>query len=270
MKTINLFAILMIAASFLMPSCDQNYDVPPMEIPVATLTPNTTILDLKNTFNGNLDTIGTKSDGEDYIIKGVVIGNDISGNIYKSLMVQDESAAITISINSSGLYTTYRLGQELVINCTGLYLGKYANLQQLGYPASNGKETTFMPIAAFQQAAQLNGLPDARIDTIPIDLATLPKSGDGLTYYQSQLIELKDVYFKDGGKQPFAPTTGSASRTLLDQAGNTIIVRNSNYSDFANDTLPAGNVNVVGILSYFNNAYQILLRMRSDVTEYTE
>ena len=151
MRTIQILVLFLIAG-LCIPSCDQNYDIPPMHIPEAKQVANTTILELKTTFDGNLDTIGKKDSGEDYIIKGVVVGNDISGNIYKNLMIQDGTAALTVAVNSSGLYTYYRMGQEVVINCTGLYLGKYANLQQLGYPATGKQEATFMPLAAFEEA----------------------------------------------------------------------------------------------------------------------
>lgn len=269
MKTIRHFMVLFLGLLLGATACNNDYDLPPLEIPTATLTPNTSILELKTIFQGNVDTIGKNAEGEDYIISGVVVGNDVSGNIYKSLMIQDETAAITISVNGTGLYTTYRLGQKVVLNCTGLYIGKYAKLQQLGYPATGKDEMTFMPLAAFQQNVELSGLPDAQFDTLVVTISELGTTTNDLLYYQSRLVELKDVFFQQGGKATFANTSSAASRYIQDASGKTLVVRNSNYSDFATDTLPSGTGNVVGILSYFNNAYQLLLRERSDVYDFT-
>jgi len=41
---------------------------------------------------------------------------------------------MAISINSYNLYLKYRRGQEVVIDATGMYIGKYNGLQQLGFP----------------------------------------------------------------------------------------------------------------------------------------
>lgn len=64
-------------------------------------------------------------------------------------MIQDETAALAISVNSTGMYTKYAPGQEVVIDLTDMYIGKYNGTQQLGYPLFYEKnqvwEATFMP-----------------------------------------------------------------------------------------------------------------------------
>ena len=77
-------------------------------VPKAELEPNTTILELKKAFwqdgvENYATQVGTKEDGSHYIISGRVITSDYSGNIYKSLVIQDETAAIQFSINAYSL-----------------------------------------------------------------------------------------------------------------------------------------------------------------------
>lgn len=271
MRTIKYLFCLILTAIITLTGCNPEFDVPPLEIPHATQEANTTILELKNTFTNDIDTIRQKEDGSDYIISGRVIGNDISGNIYKSLIIQDETAALTLSINATNMYTTYRVGQQVVINCTGMYIGMYRGLQQLGYPDQYNDtwQTTFMPILTFTEHTELNGIPAVdKVDTLAIDLGTL--SSQPIRVVQSQLIVLKDVYFEEGGKNTFADADASASRTLYDTNGNSIVVRNSNYSNFAKDMLPKGYGNVVGILSYYGSSYQLLLRTKSDCYDFSE
>lgn len=252
-----LVCTMIVLSNFLI-SCETHFDAPPYVVPSATWQSNTTILELKTTFNNNLTVIGKKANGEDYIIKGKVIGNDISGNIYKNIMLQDATAAITIAINSTGLYNNYHLGQEIVINCTGLTIGKYSGLQQLGAESSSGS-VTFMELPIFKSASQLNGMPFQTVDTLSMTIAGLSTSSSSLLTDQSQLVVFKGVHFEDGGQVNFTANDQRTTRYLLDANGNKLAVLNSQYSDFATKILPKGVGNVVGILYYYNSAYQLLL-----------
>lgn len=268
--------LLMLVAAFVMVGCADEFDRPPIHEPIAANADkvNTTIYDLKYTYwddaRNYIDTIGQTADGEDIIIKGRVISSDETGNIYKSLVIQDETAALALSINQNSLYTTYRLGQEIVINATGMYIGKYNGLQQLGYPEwyaqGNAWEATFMAPEFFAEHAEINGFPRvAEIDTMVVSLGSLPSDPSGLCTWQSQLVRLDDVMFTEAdGKATFANDDASTNRTLQDMNGNTIIVRNSNYADFRSQKLPVGTGTVVGILSYYGTAWQLLLRSADD------
>ena len=274
--------LLMLIATFVMVGCADDFDRPPINEPVAANADkvNTTIYDLKykywNDARNYIDTIGQTEDGEDIIIKGRVVSSDETGNIYKSLVIQDETAALALSINQSNLYTSYRIGQEIVINATGMYIGKYNGLQQLGYPEwyeqGSAWEATFMSLELFQEHAELNGFPKAgEIDTLSVSLGSLPSDPEGLCKWQSRLVRLDDVSFTEAdGKTVFAEDASSTNRTLQDLNGNTIIVRNSNYADFRSEKLPLGTGSVVGILSYYGTAWQMLLRSTDDCIDFSK
>ena len=263
--------LLLLMAIGMATSCSDDFDRPPMTIPSAAHINkvNTTILELKSKYWKNdknyIDTIKLTEAGDSMVIKGRVVSSDAAGNIYKNLVIQDETAAITISINGNSLYTTYRIGQEVVIPVTDLFIGKYNTLQQLGYPDYSdtyGWQATFLPLALFQSRVELNGLPDAsKIDTLTVKLSELPTTPAGLQQMQSQLVRINDVSFVEAdGKTTFSESDASTSRNLKDEEGNTIVVRNSNYANFKSDILPLGKGSVVGILSYYSGAWQLLLR----------
>ena len=268
--------LLMLVAALVVVGCADEFDRPPVNAPVAEnlAKVNTTIYDLKykywNDARNYIDTIGVNEAGEEIYIKGRVVSSDETGNIYKSLVIQDETAALALSINQNSLYTTYRLGQEIVIKATGMYIGKYNGLQQLGYPEwyaqGNAWEATFMAPELFQEHAELNGFPQvSKIDTLAVSLGSLPSDPQGLCKWQSQLVRLDDVTFTEAdGTTVFANDDASTNRNLQDMNGNTIIVRNSNYADFRSEKLPVGQGTVVGILSYYGTAWQLLLRSAED------
>jgi hypothetical protein len=73
------------------------------------------------------------------------------------------------------------------------------------------------------------------------------------------------VHFEKGGADTFASYQSTESRNLVDEAGNTIVVRTSGYSNFYSRTLPEGVGTVRAMLSYYNGTWQLELRSYSDV-----
>ena len=271
---LNLMLLLAVSAGFV--SCENDFDSPPIVVPASYHIDqvNTTILELKESYwsddRNYIDTIGLNADGDSIVICGRVVSSDATGNIYKSLVIQDESGALAMSINGTSLSDTYRVGQEIVLPVTGLYIGKYNNLQQLGYPEYSdtyGWEATFMPLALFQSVVELNGLPDAtQIDTLTISISELSTTAAGLREMQSRLVRLDNVFFQDAdGETTFSESSSSTSRYIEDEDGNTLNVYNSSYASFQADILPEGTGSIVGILSYYGSAWQLLLRDTDDL-----
>lgn len=230
--------------------------------------------------------------GDPVYVHGRVVSSDASGNIYKSLVIQDETAALAFSINQASLYNEYRLGQEMVVDMTGLYIGYYSGLQQIGYPGEdyNGvPQLSFMSYDYWLARAQYNGLPDPEYDVIDFGSATpypenryymlrfndfdLLNNGT-LPELQSQLVEFRNVHFKfeageigENGESllPYSTYQENANRTLVDANGKTLTVRNSGYSNFYNRMIPVGSGTVRGILSYYQDSWQLILRDVRDV-----
>lgn len=283
---------LLLAAAAALPSCQADMDDPGLQVPEATIEANTTILDLKLGFENKTEQIGVKENGEHYVIRGRVVSSDASGNIYKSLVIQDETAALAFSINQGSLYNEYRLGQEMVVDLTGLYIGYYRGLQQVGYPgeAYNGQpQLGFMAFDYWLDSAQPNGLPDPVFADVTFHNVTI-ESGAAVNPYpagkgycitfpdfdalnqgtlpqlQSQLVEFLNVHFDiKEGEETFAPYQESVNRTLVDANGKQLTVRNSGYSNFYNQKIPEGRGRVRGILSYYGDSWQLVLRDISDV-----
>ncbi len=265
-----LSALAALSAGF--SACQDDIDAPAPVDPVAGIEANTTILDLKTTFWSDADNYAkTIEDADDpshrYIIHGRVISSDQESNVFKSLVIQDETAALAFSIDAYNLYLTYRRGQEVVLDVTGMSIGKYSGLQQIGrksyYEAGNTDQVSFMSLEYFQQYARLNGMPrPLELDTIPMasfaDINT--QTPEVLRKYQSQLVCFKRVKFVEGGKAQLSTYLSSGeNRQIEDATGATLNVRTSGYSTFWSMTLPEYEVDLTGILSYYAGAWQIVL-----------
>jgi len=232
-----------------------DFDEPPIYIPTVDFESNTTIAGLKAMYTGDLGEIS-----DDVIIKGKVVANDESGNLYKKLVIQDETAGIEVLLNKVSLYNEYKLGQLLYIKCKGMYLGDYGGLIQLGYNYEN--KIGQLPEILIPDHLFRDSLPGNVPEAVKISLTA------SNTQYLDMLVYIESATFTDGGKATWATADATTNRTLT-SGGKSIIVRTSNYANFALETIPAGTGTVYGILTTYNNTPQLTIRDTSDVKGFT-
>lgn len=207
---------------------------------------------------------------EDIMIKGRITGNDVGGNIYKQVTLQDTTAAIIIAINEGGLNGYLAEGSEILVDLKGLYIGSYRKQPEIGAPY-NGNSIGRMQKDIWAKHFKILGSPDASLIQ-PVDFSTIKNEMDANC---AKLVTLKDVTFKEAdGKSTFSTgtSTGNAVNQELDGYGSKVVIRTSTYADFAAITLPYDNVakkklkcDITGIATRYNSTWQILIRKTSDI-----
>ncbi|MCM1452361.1 MAG: DUF5689 domain-containing protein [Clostridium sp.] len=272
-----IYAAVMGLAAATAASCSDDFTYPPLVIPQATMEPTSTIGELKELYwqddRNYCSNIVALSDGRDLIVKGRVVSSDSTGNIFKNVVIQDNSGAITVAINAYDLYATYQYGQEVVVNCTGLQIGGYNGLMQLGSEGTyNGSPSmTFMSEDDFAAHAEADGLPAPSLVTPAIFTIEQLKAAlnDPATKreYMSRLVTIENVSFETPG-QKFAPTT-STDRYVKDEAGNKLNIRCSSYATWKDEVIPSGSGNVTGILSFYGTDWQMQLNDLSGLVGFT-
>lgn len=209
---------------------------------------------------------------EDIMIKGRITGNDVGGNIYKQVTLQDHTAAIIIAINEGGLNGYLAEGSEILVDLKGLYIGGYRKQPEIGAPY-NGTSIGRMQKDIWAKHFKILGSPDASVIQ-PIDFNTI-KDTKLMDANCGKLVTLKDVTFKEAdGKATFTTGTaqGNAVNQELDGYGSKVVVRTSTYADFAAMTLPYDSeakkklkCDITGIATRYNSTWQILIRKTSDI-----
>lgn len=294
-----IYGLLALAAAGMAGGCQNSFDDTGLVTPVARMQANSTMAEFKTRYMNEPNQLcGYKDEASKtpWIVKGRVVSSDLTGNIYQTLSLQDETAAMTFAIRRAGLYEYYSVGQEVVVNLTDLWVGQYNYLMQIGWISESATGVAQMGrvnFDIFQTHAELNGLPDREVTYVtptgdrPSDsmycivenidqLPTAP--GEDFYRLQGQLVEFRNVSFEGGGEEPYARFQESVSR-YISQEGNSskLCVYNSGYATFYSDTLPAGTGTVRGILSYYAsdptstgsngavNGWQLLLRSKEDV-----
>ncbi len=66
----------------------------------------------------------------DWSLRGIITASDkVDGNLYKEAYIQDATGGLRLVFEStSGLY----IGDSVIVNMKGLYIGDYGNFWQVG------------------------------------------------------------------------------------------------------------------------------------------
>ena len=229
-RLFNAFLLLALVGT-MFASCKKEYPQPPIQdLPVGTVYTISEILNLES---------GTVFN-EDASVYGIVTADEVSGNLYKTAFMQDRAtgAAIELYLDAtSGL----RIGDSIRVYLKGVTYAMYNNLPQL---------SGFGPDGHLIILANNKPIEPAK--------ATIAEINQGR--YLAGLVRLENVMFTE--QNTFAESNTYGNRTLADPTdySQTVIVRTSNYANFANDSLPQGTGTVVAIASVYNNTWQLLIR----------
>ena len=212
-------------------ACKKEYPTPPIQdLPIGRVYTISEILALEpgTVFN------------EDASVYGIITADEVSGNLYKAAFMQDRAtgAAIELYLNAvSGV----RIGDSVRIYLKDVTYAMYNNLPQL----SNFEADGHIVILA-------NNKP------IEPALATIDEITQGK--YLAGLVRLENVKFTE--QNTFADPTTYGNRTLIDpmNPSSNVIVRTSNYANFANDSLPQGVGNLTAIATVYNSTWQLIIR----------
>lgn len=237
------------------------------------------IADLKTQFATIINSDnGYKQIEKDMMIKAVVTGNDVSGNIYNQVSVQDASGAIIIAINGSGLSGYLPVGQEILVNLKGLYIGSYKKLPQIGGVNTKLSDGSLgmgkIERAIWNEHFKILNPGEADASTVVPEEFDLTKLTDAayMNANVGKLMTLKKVKFASAnGTSVWAPDDTNTSLELIDAetgkkiSSSNLVVRNSGYSKFANEVVPQGVFDITGIFTRYNNTWQIVLRSTDDL-----
>jgi len=283
-------AVLFIAAvtAITNSSCVKDtYSDPAPYSDTTSLTANTTIAELKSKYISGIVEISSNfiAGRDSIIIEGYVTSDDKTGNFYKSIFIQDATGGIQLMLNKTSLYNFYHRGQRLVVVCKGMYMGNYGDQIQIGSlmidPSNNassisGLETDYV----INQHVFKKGKVLQEVTPTVITPATVSMND------VSKLVQLNNTQFYalfstvDNSRLTYADPVGNV--TLDHQLGGMIgstygpfvtnvsgtkpfVVRTSGFAKFAGDTIPSLSGTIVGVLSYYNGTFQLVVRDTKDV-----
>jgi hypothetical protein len=219
-------------------SCQKEYDEPVVIFPEegATITMDS----LLNLY------VGYPIKFEDNLSMYVTVTMDeTDGNIYKSVYIQDGLKAMNLRLLSGGgLYK----GDSIRIDLKGTTLNQYNGVMQL--------DSVDIDKNIVKQEVNIN---------IEPTLLTLDQLNTNL---QSRLVKIENVQFiAPQLSSTYADGVNQEDYDLIleDANGNTAILRNSGYSNFANELIAQGSGDLVCIVGIFGSSVQLVARSFAEI-----
>ena len=248
---------------------DDKYNEPNLDgYQCADLTATMTLTQLRAKYT---TTSFTFPDNSTDIVEGYVSSTDETGNIYKTIYIQDKpenpTQGFVISVDAVSTYTNYPQGSKIYVKLAGLSLGTYGGVVQLG--VKNGTETAATSVSRIPEKlvpARIFRSCSVRANIIP-KIMTSAQMVSANDQYIGCLIQMDNAEFDSRILcTNYAPNGVTVDRLIRDNStATTRVVRNSGYASFANQTLPSGNGKFVGIYSKFNSTYQMYINKATDL-----
>lgn len=270
MKNLKFLALAFTAATFV--SCvNDDFKEPDLSGECTTLTPTKTVQEIA----ALATTSYVKYEGED-IIEAYVTSSDAGGNFYKSisLVSVDGQQGFSIPVDDYNLYTKYEPGRRVYVNMKDRYIVRENNALVIGSLYNGGTPD----ITNDDEVGRISPVEYKNVIIRSCDKVNEDEYVNNLTISQTlnnnninKLIELNNVQFSDASlNQNYYDTDvytigGGTNHNIVDAAGNTLIVRVSEYATFASAPIPSGNGKIRGVLTKFGSTFQFMIRSLDDV-----
>lgn len=218
---------------------------------------------------------------EEAQIRGYITANDISGNIYNEVAIQDETGAILIEIQQGGLYGYLPVGTEIIVDLKDLYVGNYRMQPLIGMPT----KVTQGANQGLDQLGKMSRILWQEHFRITGNKKTIePEIFDNKTWDDfedaGKLGKIEQATFNKGSYYngttsvplPYDETAQFANPELnnsvswyFNEFPTTVMLYNSNYSNFAATYLPHGTVTIIGVVKRYNDNWEIIMRDHDDI-----
>ena len=228
--------ILLALLGVMFTSCKKDYDTPPIQdLPVGTVYTIDSILNMES---------GTVF-ADDASVYGIVTADEVSGNLYKAAFMQDRATGAAIELYMDAT-SGVRIGDSIRVYLKGVTYAMYNGLPQL---------------SGFEPDGHIIILANDK----PIQPAVTTIANIVAGNHLAGLVRLENVMFTE--QNTFAEATTYGNRTLVDPSdySHSVVVRTSNYANFATDSLPQGVGNLVAIAALYNTTWQLYIRSAKEL-----
>ncbi len=240
--------------------------------------PNTTITDLKSTYSSVMTNNNqfVRVD-DDLVFDGIVVANDVSGNLYQTLLLRqaDTDQFIQLGIKNTHLCPYFPLGQNVRVNLKDLYIGNYSYVPKIGQPyytSAGNLRLGPMLLELCRTQVELIASPGddkvaAALTPIQADDTWLRNNRD--VNHTPVLATVEGTLTAADGKLTFAPydehDQGYGVNRAMKVGSQTIQVRTSTRNEVSFTIMPTGRVSITGMLTYYGSDWQLTMRDLADL-----
>ena len=265
MRNIIKYSAALLIACMAFSGCKKFDEPAPYEF--ADMTATMTLRDFKAMYTGGPTEITDAS----IVLEGKIISSDRSGNVYRTLYIEDSTAGLEVKIGKTGLYNDYKLGQTLYVKPQGLYLGTYGGSVQLGAQSFEDRyETSWLDVQGLIDKTIFRG--EFGDPLPPTDIDTSSMLTDAMVCRYVRLMNVSYQGSSDGlrtwavSNDPYTGREAAYGEQNFGLDNATVVVRTSGYASFADTEVTESGItslgtrcNLTGILTKFNDTWQLVL-----------
>lgn len=207
----------------------------------------------------------------DDIIEAYVVSSDEGGNFYKSMYFQptDGSKGFNLSIDEVNLYIKgFQPGKKAFLKLKGLAFGNPTDFGVglvFGAPPTEQYDVNRLATQEYPKhlIASCNSVSEDAI----VNKITIAQAVSGASFLNT-LVEIDNVQFTDeaaGGTYDSNRNDDFDSSIFITNGTTNLTVRTSRFANFAGYKVPTGKGKIRGVLTRYNNTYQIIMRTERDV-----
>ena len=263
MKTIKNLTLISLLTVFTGCVNSDEYNTPDLSSECVTLTATKTVTEITNAATST----ATQYVNDD-IIEAYVTSSDEGGNFYKSISFQsvDGTKGFSVPVDAYNLFNKYEPGRLVYINMKDRYVMTEHSSTLIGslYEDEVGRISGVEYEEVIERSC-------TKVNEDDIVKTNLSLSAVKNNQYLNMLIELDNVQFTQLslGKKFYDPSVnsigGATNHEITDDLGNKIIVRISEYANFAANSIPTGSGKIRGVLTKYNSDFQFMIRTINDV-----
>lgn len=204
---------------------------------------------------------------EDIVVAAYVIMNDKEENLFKRIIVQDETAGMEILLDHLHLHTTFPETRKIYIHLKGFFLNEQKGSFQLGYFPDDTEQLTPIPVNMIDDFITKANYPN-EINIPTFSLSDLLQNDHELSI--NTLINIKGVEFTPdhAGVEWAVNDKSVTNRTIKDCEGNQLSVRTLRQASFSDLKTPLFNGTIQGVFSYYNHQAVLYIRNTEEVLMY--
>lgn len=277
MKNIKLVLTTAIFATLFGCVNNDNYAEPNISGNCEDLTPTKTVQNIAILANGTVksyaSTVPAGTSADD-VIEAYVTSSDEGGNFYKSIsMVSvDGLKGFSVPVDDYNLYTKFEPGRKVFIKMKDRYFynNPLTNALEIGNLYDNGEpladEVGRLEIVQYQDIVKRSC---TKVDeNTLVNISTIPALLNDANL--NKLFEISGVQFSDSnvGKTYYDSNNeigGATNNIVSDATGNSLIVRISEFANFAGKKVSPLNGKIRGVLTKYLGSYQFMVRTEKDI-----
>ncbi len=244
----NSLFITLVSTLLVLTGCKKDFDSPPITVlPTGNIISIDSLRKMYTSFDSTIV--------NDFSVFGTVTADELSGNLYKTIYIQDGTAGILLKLTASSDKTFFQ-GDRVRVSLRGTIISRYKNMIQLD-----------------NVNPDVNLIKQGKGDEIVPQVVTIAEVNTligGYAKYQGQLVQINNVEFSCNDfcglyGYPLPSNQSALDRTLTDTLGQTVIVRTSGYANFSGIHVAQGRGSLIAVVSQYNSTIQLTLRKLEDV-----